>query len=162
MKSPSLVLLSTLSVLWLAGCATPAPTAPAQRTTAVISAPKEKVWPLIVAEVGLKYPVKSVEKDSGLLTTDFVSLQAGLYNRDASQWVNPPKVLLGVWNGLRMRMSVLTIEPEPGKTTVTINCHFEARETNVVKDWVIAETNGAIENGILTRIEKQLSATPAQ
>lgn len=161
MKSIVLLLVSTLSALGFAGCATPV-AVPTQRTSAVIAAPKEKVWPLLVAEVGLKYPVQSVEKDSGLLTTDFVQVPAGLYNRDSSQWVNPPKVLLGVWNGLRMRMSVLSIEQEPGKTTVKINCHWEALETNVVKSWVIAETNGALENGILTRIEKQLAAAPAQ
>lgn len=156
MKLPLLL----AAALVLAGCATPAPVAK-QRTTATLAAPREKVWPLILAEIGLKYPVQVVEKESGLITTTVLPIATGPYNRGAEAYVVTPSVLLGVFQGLRVSLSVLAVEPEPGRTQVTINLRGEVYETNVRKSWLAAESTGAVENAILTALERKLSPAAA-
>jgi outer membrane lipoprotein-sorting protein len=150
-----LTLLATL--IALSGCQTTnqAPQV-AQRTSAVFNASKDKVWPLLVAEVGLNYPVAAVEKESGLLTTDFVMMPAGYNNMNMTQWVFNPGGFLATWNGLRMKMNIMVVEIEPGKTQVTIRAHYEAFENNVSKSWIVCRTNGSMENSILTSIENQI------
>jgi hypothetical protein len=104
--------------------------------------------------------VRAVEKDSGLLTTDFVSMPAGYNNARMNQWVFPPGGFLATWAGLRMNLSVLVTEPQPGKTQVSVRTHYEAFENNVSKSWVVCQSNGSLENGILTRISQQLPTKP--
>jgi len=155
---------SVVSLLFVAsllsGCVATdsAPPAAPLPTSTTYDAPKDKVWPLIVNEIGLEYPVRAIEKESGLITTDFVTLDAGFDNMNAQRWIYPPSVMLGTWAGLRMSLKILAVEPEPGKTMVTIKCHYEAFENNVSHSWMVADSNGSLENGILTRIRAQLPA----
>jgi hypothetical protein len=155
MKTIQLLLLAT--GITLAGRAASAPQQP-QRTSAVITAPIEKVWPVIVAEIGSEYPIKVIEKSSGLITSDVVSLDAGYGNRNASKWIYPPSVVLGTWRGLRMNVQVVALEIEPGKTKVKVLCHFEAYEDNMKHAWIAAESNGSTENGLLSRVESAISS----
>jgi hypothetical protein len=126
-----------------------------------LPASKNNIWPLLVSEVGLSYPVRVIEKDSGLISTDWVNLPAGFNNMNAGRWIMPIRGFLATWDGLRMNMKIMAVETEPGKTMVTVNCHFEAFEDNVQKAWLIAHTNGAIENAILTTVEQKLARLPA-
>ena len=149
------VIFATTALIF--GCAT-LPRVPfqAQRTSAVILAHKDKVWPLLVAEVGLNYPVQAIEKESGLLTTQFVQMPVGFNNSGMERYVLPPRSFLATWAGLRMNMRIMAIESEPGKTMITINAHYEAFENNVSKSWIVARSNGSVENQILTSIEQKL------
>lgn len=162
MKTYLLPLLALAVLALFSGCETVS-TIPiqAQRTSAIFSAPKDSLWPLLVAEVGLVYPVSAIEKDSGLISTDWVTLPAGFNNMHAASWIVPPGGFLATWAGLRMNMKIFAVETEPGKTQVTINCHYEAFEDNVQKRWLVANTNGSVENSMLTKIEKQLLTAPA-
>jgi hypothetical protein len=145
------------------GCETiPAQPPPrAQRTQATLAASKDRVWPLLVSQVGLEYPVRAIEKDSGLISTDWVTLPAGFNNMNTTRWTMPRSGFLATWNGLRMNMKIMAVEAEPGRTQVTVNCHYEAFEDNVSKAWLVMDSNGAVENAILTRIEDQLRVAPA-
>jgi hypothetical protein len=127
-----------------------------QRTSAIYEAPKDKIWPLLVSEVGLNYPVAAVEKDSGLLTTDFVTMPAGYNNMNMTNWVYNPGGFLATWNGLRMKMNIMVVELEENRTQVSIRAYYEAFENNVSHSWVVCRTNGSLENGILTRIENKV------
>lgn len=111
---------------------------------------------MLVAEVGLNYPVQAIEKDSGLLTTQFVQMPVGFNNMGMEHYIFPPGGFLATWAGLRMNMGIMAIESEPGKTIVTIHAHYEAFESNVSKSWLVAPSNGAVENQILTSIEQKL------
>lgn len=156
-----------LSVLFAAmvlitGCATlPREPLRAQRTSAVILAPKDKVWPVLVAEVGLNCPVQAIEKESGLITTQFIQMPVGFNNIGMERYVFPPGNFFATWAGLRMCMRILVVESEPGKTKVTINAHYEAFENNVSKSWMVARSNGSVENKILTGIEQGTLAVKA-
>lgn len=153
--------LGLVLVLSFTGCETP-PAAPVQvqRSSAVLNGSKDRVWPQLVSQVGLDYPVKAIEKESGLITTDWVNMPAGFNNMYAGRWVVPPGGLLATWNGLRMNMKIMAVETEPGRTQITINCHYEAFEDNVSKSWIVARSNGSIENAILSKIETQLASAP--
>lgn len=159
MKNKVYLMALLCSMSLMAGCAMTqrAPVEP-QRTSAVILAPKDKVWPLLVTEVGLNYPVQAIEKESGLLSTQFVNIPVGINNSGMQQYAYSPGGFLATWNGLRMNMRIVAVESEPGKTLITINAHYEAFENNVSNSWRIAQSNGAIENKILTSIEQKLAA----
>lgn len=156
MKAIAILLLVAVS---LVGCATTQPDAPRQTLPAsqTFDSSKDAVWTALVAEVGQRFPVKAVEKESGLLTTDFVSMPAGFNNRNAGQWIHPPGGFLATWDGLRMRMSVLVTEPAPGKTNVAIRTHYESFENNVSKSWVVSETNGGLEHSILRSVASSVN-----
>lgn len=158
MKIKVLASILGLAAVSLSSCATaPQAAAPVpQRTQAAFTAAKDKVWPLIVAELASKYPVQAIEKESGLITTAFVIMPAGYNNMAAGQWIFPPGGFLATWGGLRMNMQILVVETEPGTTLVTINCHYEAFESNVQKTWLVAQSNGSLENGILTQVAAKL------
>ena len=157
MRKKAFVFVILTVMILMISCAT-VPMAPlqAQRTSAVILAPKDKVWPLLVAEVGLNYPVQAIEKESGLLTTQMVQMPVGYNNSGMERYCFYPAGFLATWAGLRMNMGIMAIESEPGKTTVTINAHYEAFEDNVSKSWIVARSNGSVENQILTSIELKL------
>lgn len=122
-------------------------------TARTFDAPRDKVWQAVVAEVGTKYPVKSIEKDSGLLTTDFVSVPAGQMNAEMGKWVMPPSVdqPMAIWNGLKVSLSVMVLEPQAGKTSVNIRSHYEAY-FHQGKQWFVCESNGRREQSILDAI----------
>ena len=157
MKKKAFLFVTFATMVLMIGCAT-VPRAPlqAQRTSSVILASKDKVWPLLVAEVGLNYPVQAIEKESGLLTTQFIQMPVGFNNSGMERYVFPPGGFLATWAGLRMTMRIMAIESEPGKTMVTINAHYEAFENNVLKSWIVARSNGSVENQILTSVEQKL------
>jgi hypothetical protein len=149
-------LLFVLAGAFLCGCVS-APPAPKLSTTRLYSAPKDRVWPLIVAEIAPKYSTKAIEKASGLLTTDVVSIPGDL--NGFGDWpicYRPRGMFLPVWSELRMNMTVLASEPEPGKTSVSITIHYEAFESNATKSWVICESNGRLEDQILNAIGAKL------
>lgn len=157
MKKKAFAFVIFAAMVLMVGCATvPKASLQAQRTSAVILASKDKVWPLLVAEVGLNYPVQAIEKESGLLTTQFVQMPVGFNNSGMERYIFPPGGFLATWAGLRMNMRIMAIESEPGKTMVTINAHYEAFENNVSKSWIVARSNGSVENQILTSIEQKL------
>ena len=157
MKKYTGMIVLLIFVFLFSGCATiPKTPQVALPVSMVYEASKDKVWPLLVAEVGLNYPVAAVEKESGLLTTDFVSMPAGFNNQNMTKWVFQPRGFLATWNGLRMKMNIMVVEIEAGKTKVTIKTHYEAFESNVSKSWIVCRTNGTVESAILSHIKEQL------
>ena len=153
----TVVVMMVLIVSVLAGCAgTSRPPQEPQRTSALLPANKDRVWELVVSAVAPNFPVQAIEKESGLLSTEFVSVPVGFNNANMAEFVYPPRVFLGTWRGLRMSMRVLVNEVSSEMTSVAITAHYEAFENNVSKSWMVAESNGALENKILTKIESQL------
>jgi hypothetical protein len=151
------IIKALLLITLAAGCVTAPRQTQSLPTDQTFNATKNAVWPLLVSAVGLDYPVKAVEKESGLLTTDFVSISSGYNNMNMGRWVFPPGGFLATWDGLRMSMSVLVTEPEPGKTHVVIRTHYEAFENNVSHSWIVCQSNGSVEHEILARIAEQLA-----
>lgn len=153
---PALLIVAT-------GCVAPDATPRVkQRTQAVFNAPKDKVWQLIIEEIGMNYPVQALEKASGLITTQQVRVPVSFNNGDMEKWAYNPGGFLATWNGLRVSLQIMAIESEGPKTQVSVKCDYQAFEDNVQKAWIPAESNGALENKILSAIETKLKAVPAQ
>lgn len=153
MKKQDLIIFVLIIIsLGFFGCATsPTPRVmPKNSDTFPVS--KEKVWPLIIQEIGLNYPIKAIEKESGLITTDFVLF--GPY--DVKKYVYPSKNFLAIWSKLKMALNVMVLEIGPQETSVKIISHFEAYDNNFAKAWVSAQSNGTIENSILSKISWQV------
>jgi len=150
-----------LSIL-LCGCVVPQPTSPppAERT---YDATKAVVWPRLVSAIEGDYPVKVVDKETGLITTDFVLLPSGFSGCEMIRWVYPPDfsdcqmirsvdpsdVMLPEWAGLRMKLTARVSEPQAGQTRVSIRTQYEAFENSVFKCWVACNSIGSLENDIL-------------
>jgi hypothetical protein len=150
-----------VALVLLSGCLTTQKiTSQPQSTSMTFEASKNKVWDLLLEEIGLSYPIVAIERESGLLTTSFVDIDAGWGNRNMSLYVYPPKMFLATWDGLRMKMNILVTEAVKGKTHVRIRTHYEAFETNLTKSWKVCQTNGSIENNALTSIRSKLLPTP--
>ena len=146
-----------VALVVLSGCLTTQKiTSPPQSTSMTFEASKAKVWELLVEGVGLSYPILAIERESGLLTTSFVDIDAGWGNRNMSLYVYPPKMFLATWDGLRMKMNILVTEAVKGKTHVQIRTHYDAFETNLTKSWQVCQTNGSVENNILASIKSRL------
>ena len=153
-----IALFTSIIVVIISGCATmpKSPPQTMQRISATINAPKDKVWSLIISEIGLEFPVQALEKESGLITTQFVSIPVGFNNSGMERYVFKPGGWLATWRGLRMKMSVLVVEIDTNTTMITIRAHYEAFENNVTHSWIVAETNGSVENRIITSIESKI------
>lgn len=62
MKIKFLSSLFGLALLALySGCQTPTVQLQPQRTSEIFAASKDRVWPLLVSEIGLDYPVRVIE-----------------------------------------------------------------------------------------------------
>ena len=158
----------TLFAALMVGCVSTPPPEPPQPTDQTFDAPKATVWPLVISEVSLKFPVKVVEKDSGLIQTDSVSVPPADMERWATipvhgRWVSGASMVLGqsvlsLYERLRMNLTVIVSEPEPGKTHVTVRPHFEGfyNDNNITRSWVAFKSNGSLEHRMLTDIAAQL------
>jgi hypothetical protein len=146
-------------LILLFGCVTTPQQHTKLPTSREFNAPMDAVWPLLVNEIASQYQIKVIEKQSGLLTTDFISMPAGFNNANSQQWVYQPSVFLSTWNGLRMNLSAVATQPQTNKTVISLTAHFEAFEDNIYKQWLVCDTRGSLESGILDAINAKLDVS---
>lgn len=150
--------LLLLAVVAFVGCAT----VPVQQTAVVnsfvIDKPFAKVWGAAVATFAEKsLPVKTIEKDSGLITTDFVVFADGYYADDQIKSVSRrPSVLMGCWNRGRYSVSYYATAIDDNRTKISITPHIEAFEYNVTKSWHVCRSAGVIEKELYDAIIAKL------
>ena len=151
-------LIPLVIAIGLSGCATPAPkqSLPPLQTAETFESPKFAVWPLVVEEISQQYPIKVIEKDSGLITTEFVSINAGFANNNAWRYVQPPGGFLATYDGLRVTLTAIVTEVETNKTRVNLKTHYEAFEDNVSHSWKVCESNGSLESAMLQKVRSRL------
>ncbi|MGO9246876.1 MAG: hypothetical protein ACLPT4_12790 [Verrucomicrobiia bacterium] len=143
----------TLTILLAAmGCAT-APVAPPLDTTRVYNAPYEKVWASVVSEVSAEYPIKNIDKTSGLIASDPVSLSGARALTNAGY---APQVLLAIWGDSRARVTAFVSKLDDERTKVRLTLHLEGFEFNATKSWYVWQSNGTLENALLDRIQSNL------
>jgi hypothetical protein len=131
----------------------------------VIDAPKDKAWSIIDAHVGLLNPIQSLEKDSGIISTQRMTLTpAQLFawaGEDSWEYVRSLSGIYGVRDGGGWQHSgtiiitVLAVEVEPDKTKVTVACKFDARWNDRPSSNV--NSRGTLEQELLDGIEKALN-----
>jgi hypothetical protein len=156
MRAPLFALSITLL---LTGCAT-APKGPATPlpTSRTFSAPFDKVWGAVVAEVSADCPVQSVEKSSGLITTQMMSFGGGFGGWQTLQrYAYEPRAFLATWTGgARGNLTFYVSSPDATKTTIRVTARFEGFEDNVSKSWHPWQSNGVLENQYLDKISRAI------
>jgi hypothetical protein len=147
------VLSASIGVAFMAcGCVTPQKTVPLQETK-VFEQPFDKVWPAVVSSVSGDWPLQVIEKDSGILETQMVSLSWPQLRQRAIE----PSAFLAVWSEGRGRASVYVQRAETN-CTVRIKTHWEGFESNVSKSWHVWDSAGTTEAQLFQTIESKLQA----
>jgi hypothetical protein len=104
----------------------------------------------------IKVSSQNIAKGQWIISTEVVSIPSGFNDVDAWSYALEPRILLGTWNGFRMSMTAIVSEPEPGKSKILINVHYEAFENNVTKSWRVCQTTGREENKILDAVQSTI------
>lgn len=115
-------------------------------------APSNKTWASIVEILSdSKWPIESIEKDSGLLTTAFVNM-----GHDADKYTDCP-TLLSIISQRRGKLSIFVKSASENETSVKINTHFEGFNEEILSKqsrWVICNSTGKLEREIFTKIKE--------
>src|ERR1700722_14027920 len=94
-----------LMAVVLVGCVTPQPVTPVQ-TTRTFPASYDKVWGTIVSELSADYPIQNVEKASGLITTQQLSLASGWgAETTLERYAYSPGIILGTYNNAQCSLT---------------------------------------------------------
>jgi len=104
-------------------------------------------------------PIQVVEKESGLITTQFVQFGSGLLTDkqiDAIAYRPPGAGFLSIWNGGRYTLSVHVTRESDSTSVVKVTPHIEAFESNVTHSWHVCETNGNLERQLFAAISQKL------
>jgi uncharacterized lipoprotein len=116
----------------------------------------DKVWAaLMESTMDLGYPVESVEKESGILTTSFVNIG----QLPPKEYCNCSGGFFAVVSETRMKMSIFVRAINGNETIVKLNAHIEGWTENVLakkKDWAMCTSTGVLETDLLSRLEKFL------
>lgn len=125
----------------------------------VIEASFDKVWGAIMERATEKsWPIKTIDKASGVVATDFVLLSQGISSYRLREVAYEPKTLLGTWEGARQTLNIFVSKLDENKTRVKIRCHFEGFESNVDNQWIEWESNGTTEKALAESIGRTLNA----
>jgi len=149
--------LSVFSLL--SGCAT-TPTIPNEpiQDTIIIDKSYNTVWKAVINVVTeFKDPIKVVEKDSGLITTDFVIYANGfLAENDIKRLCYLPKIMLSDWVIGKYFYTINISKIDESKTQIKIITHLESFEKRMTGKWYLCESRGVIENNIFNKLREEL------
>jgi hypothetical protein len=107
-----------------------------------------KTWAAVVDVLSAhNFPVESIERESGLVTTDWVSLGYG------TKTCSCPGSILAVFSNHRMKVSVFVKVAGEG-TSFRIRCHFEGFDSNIMKQWTTCNSLGVTEKTLSENILK--------
>jgi len=144
--------------LILTGCATQPPQPlPAPEATATLEAPFDKAWGLVVAEIANDYPLQIIEKQSGILQSQMVTIGSGFGAEGAlRRYGYSPGILLATWSGARASLSAFVKPVDETHTSVKIKAHFEGFEDNVTHGWQVWRSRALLEQQILDKVSASL------
>lgn len=125
----------------------------------VFNSPFNKVWAGIVSTIAeMSLPIQSIEKESGLITTQFITDKSGW--EPVKNLAYNPTVLLGTWTGCRYTYSIFVNTLSENQTKVKVNTHIEGFESNVTKDWHVCQSKGILEDQFFNMLRSSLGIQP--
>jgi len=150
-------LLIALPTVLLAGCAPPQMVKPTIQDTVVIQAPFDKVWGAIVSTLAeMALPIESIEKESGLITTKFVTFASGIFaEKKIDRIAQKPPLFLASWSQGRYTLSVFVAPVGEDATKIKITAHIEAFE-RTTKGWHVCYSKGVIEKQIFDSVKSKI------
>lgn len=137
-----------------AGCASNA-VRPTIKDTEVANVSFDKTWGAIVATLSEKsYPIQTVDKASGLITTQLVVFADGIMaQNEIDRIAVRPSGFLYTWSGGRYSINVYAVQIDSNRTRIKITTHIEAFENNVTHQWMVCYSNGQIEAELFNAIK---------
>jgi hypothetical protein len=143
-------------LILFASCTTAPVQSPQPETSQTFQQPFDKVWGAAVAEITKEYPLKVIDKSSGILETDIVTIGTGIgAEQTLKQCAISPRVFLGTWGEARAKLSVYA-RADSTNTFLRIRAHIEAFENNVTKSWHVWESNGVLERKTMQGLARDL------
>jgi len=118
----------------------------------------DKVWATVVSQVSASYPLQVVDKSSGTVSTQMLSLGTGFGGAMAlQQYANEPKIPLATFlGGARSRISINVSRINKHKILVRVAGYFEGLDTNVMRRWYVWPSKGILEEQLLQRIANSI------
>lgn len=140
-----------------AGCSQPF-IKPKIENSKTFQASYDPVWKAVVEVFAEKtYPIKAVEKDSGIISSDFIELPNPQNpNSEFYKLAVRPDWFASLWRSARYMVNVFVFSKEPNLTTITVNTHIEAFEYNVKSQWFKCYSKGIIERDLLKQINNKI------
>ena len=153
------LIISITILFFLAGCVTPA-VRPTIQDTKIIDAPFDKVWSALIATLSERaLPIKAIEKESGVVTTDFVVFASGRTSYEIGKAIDEvavkPSGLL-IWSRAMYKVSIFATKAGEDATNIKITTHIQAFEVFAFENWVVLYSNGTIERGIFTDVKAKI------
>ncbi len=157
MKKTKVFILLTLFVPTIfSGCVPPQKDTEIYPTEQTYSKPFDKVWSVMIEVLASDkgYPVSVVEKASGLIQTDFVSIPLS----EMRPFVNTATTFITMCR-LKWTIYIKAIE---GGTKVKVTPHIEYFFSfGDTSQWMVVKSNTRLEHDILMLIGEKLGIVPA-
>lgn len=160
MKRGSKILLS-LWIIILSACAlATVPKPESFERKQIFPFPFAKTWASTVEVMADgEWPVESIEKDSGLITTEFVNTGSDVGNKYTDCPLGPRGVT--GFSQRRGKLSILVKSISENDTSVRINTHFEAFKgggslLGGEAGWMLCNSTGLVEMDIFNKIKATL------
>lgn len=158
-KHFGMMFVGFVCILLMNGCVTTQPvyTSPLD-TSRTFNSSYDKVWGVLVSELSASYPIQTIDKSSGLIATQMVSMGSGFAGWNMlKQYAYEPKALLATWaGGARCRLNFFVQGIDDQSTTVRVTGHFEGFEDNVSKSWHVWQSRGVLESSLLDKVSYAL------
>lgn len=127
--------------------------APTDRT---YNAGYDRVWGVLVGGLSAKYTIKNIDKASGLITLEPVTLGSGILTPSQLRpYAYEPANLLGTWSDSRAIVSFYVSKQGKG-TNVRVTAQISAFENNVTHTWQPWVSKGVIEQTFLNSTSEHL------
>jgi hypothetical protein len=139
----------------LIGCATPPrPEPPYITNSEVVNKPFDVVWTQLIEYLSSRQiQLKTINKESGFLDTEFMLLPAQILPNYAWTGRNLPSML---HNKGRIKANIFVKKISESKTSVTINAWVQVFEEYIGKyspgGWMAAKSTGKFESDILNTL----------
>jgi hypothetical protein len=153
------ILLSVVTLFLFTGCVTvPEGGYTSLPTSRRFHAGFDRVWGVLVSEISAFATIKTIDKTSGLITTEPLNVGTGMMSEIVlKQYEYRTPNLLGTWSERRAVLSFYA-NSQGSSTTVRITAHFAGFEDNVTHSWMEWPTRGVLENMLLDLIAKDIGA----
>jgi hypothetical protein len=153
------ILLSVVTLFLFTGCVTvPEGGYTSLPTSRRFHAGFDRVWGVLVSEISAFATIKTIDKTSGLITTEPLNVGTGMMSEIVlKKYAYRPPNLLGTWGAGRAVLSFYA-NSQGSSTTVRITAHFAGFEDNVTHSWMEWPTRGVLENMLLDLIAKDIGA----
>lgn len=143
---------AVLFLVILTGCATTEIVAPPPiHDTEVVQGSFENVWrAILTALTETRLPLKLIEKESGMIVTEFVPLRRW----EIDDVAETPFVFLATWTEGRYNLNILAEPSDENATKIKVVVHIEAFERD--EGWYVCSSKGVIEKRIFDFVKARI------